>query len=90
MAHFPDCRGVLDLHQSTPHLGVYIHGDDVVQIDQLGAASLAEAQQAVQLEEVGGGHQLENVRLADRELLAATLVQEVHYQLKQNGGNMDV
>ena len=64
------------------YLGVYVHGDDIVQVDQGRAARLAEAQQAVQLEEVGGRHQFQHVVLVDVQVLAPSLVQVVHDHLE--------
>ncbi len=44
-----------------PYLGVYVVGDDGVQVDEVGTAILAVVEQPIQLEEVGRRHQLQDV-----------------------------
>jgi len=57
-------------------------GDDGVEVDEGGAAHLAEVQQAVQLKEVGGSHELEDVPGLDRQLLRRAVVQVLHHHFK--------
>ena len=47
------------------YLGVNVHGDNVVQIDQNGATRFTESEQTVQLEEIGRSHKLQYVILVD-------------------------
>ena len=50
---------------SIVYLGVNVHGDNVVQIDQNGATRFTESEQTVQLEEIGRSHKLQYVILVD-------------------------
>lgn len=75
------CVESIYLIYSDAHLGMNVHGDDVVQIDHVGALSLTEAQQTVQLEEVGRSHQLQHIVVINLESVTAAIVQILHHQL---------
>ena len=53
--------------------------NNIIQIDQAGAPHFTVVQQPVQLEEVGGRHELQDVGGLDAELLGGSFVEVLHH-----------
>lgn len=58
-----------------------VHRNNIVDVDDFGASGFGVAQQAFELEETGGRHQLENIIGGDLQVVATAAVQILHDQL---------